>query len=279
MVDQSHTDHRAPFVPLRAVIFDWAGTICDFGSLAPVRALQTLFAAHGVPVSAPEARGPMGRAKRDHIADILALPAVVDRWTRAHGQPPSTADIDRLFAAFLPIQLETIRERAALIPGALGTVRALQARGLKVGSTTGYTKEMMAELRPRAAELGYLPDAVLTVSDVPAGRPAPWMALRCAEQLSVWPLSAVVKVGDTVADVEEGLNAGMWTVAFARCGNEVGLDESELTSLPQAEQDERIEQARRRLKQAGAHFVVDGPADLLATLDVLELRRRRGDRP
>ncbi len=279
MVDATSQAGRGPFVPLKAVIFDWAGTICDFGSLAPVRALQTLFARHGVPISAAEARGPMGRAKRDHIADIVALPDVVQRWNSTHGKPPEDADVDRLFADFLPIQLQTIRERASLIPGALPLMAALRQRGLKIGSTTGYTAEMMAELRPLAARLGYVPDAVLTVSDVPAGRPAPWMALRCAEQLAVWPLSAIVKVGDTVADVEEGLNAGMWTVAFAKCGNELGLDEGELTALPHAELEDRVSKARSRLKQAGAHFVIDGPADLMATLDVLELRRRRGDRP
>lgn len=279
MVDTRSQDGRGPFVPLKAVIFDWAGTICDFGSLAPVLALQTLFSRYGVPISATEARGPMGRAKRDHIADIVALPDVAQRWSRTHGSPPHAGDVDRLFSDFLPIQLQTIRERATLIPGALPMVAELRKRGLRIGSTTGYTAEMMAALRPLAAELGYVPDAVLTVSDVPAGRPAPWMALRCAEQLSVWPLSAIVKVGDTVADVEEGLNAGMWTVAYAKCGNELGLDESELSALPQAEKEERISKARSRLKQAGAHFVIDGPADLVATLDTLELRRRRGDRP
>ena len=279
MLDAHSPDSRVPFVPLKAVIFDWAGTICDFGSLAPVQALQSLFARHGVPISSAQARGPMGRAKRDHISDILAIPDVARRFSEVHGKPPQSADIDRLFADFLPIQLATIRDRASLIPGVLPMLSELRRRGLKVGSTTGYTQEMMAELRPRAAQLGYTPDAVLTVSDVPAGRPAPWMALRCAEQLAAWPLSAVVKIGDTVADVEEGLNAGMWTVGFARCGNEVGLDESELTALPQAAQDERIAQARKRLLQAGAHFVIDGPADLAAQLDVLELRRRRGDRP
>lgn len=265
--------------PLRAVIFDWAGTVLDFGSLAPVRALQTLFAQAGVPVSAAQARGPMGRAKRDHIADILALPDVAERWQAVYGAPPSTADLDRLFAEFLPLQLQTLTERATLIPGVLAMMDALRERGIQIGSTTGYTAEMMAALRPLARAQGYEPAAVVTVSDVNAGRPAPWMALRCAEQLGVWPLSAICKVGDTVADVEEGRNAGMWTIAFARCGNELGLDEPELTSLPAEEQQARLSEARRRLQQAGAHLVIDGPAELPAALETLELRRRRGDRP
>lgn len=269
----------APHTPLAAVIFDWAGTVCDFGSLAPVRALQTLFAQRGVPISAEQARGPMGRAKRDHITDILFLPDVAARWQKTHGVVPSSAEVDRLFADFLPLQLETLRGRAQLIPGVLQMVGALRERGLRIGSTTGYTAAMMAELLPLAKAAGYEPDAVLTVSDVPAGRPAPWMALRCAERLGCWPMSAIVKVGDTVADVAEGLNAGMWTIAFARCGNELGLDESELDALPAAELEDRQEQARNRLRRAGAHLVIDGPSDLCAALDTIELRRRRGDRP
>lgn len=267
------------FVPLRAVIFDWAGTVCDFGSLAPVLALQKLFATAGVPISIEQARGPMGRAKRDHIADVLALPDVSTRWHAVHGHRPLEADIDHLYAQFLPVQLAELRTRATLIPGVLPMAAALRRRGILIGSTTGYTRELMAELAPLAALLGYSPDAIVTVSDVPAGRPAPWMALRCAEQLGAWPLSAVVKVGDTVADVQEGLNAGMWTVGFARCGNEVGLDEASLDALPREQQQRLCDAARSRLRQAGAHFVVDGPAELQSALDTLELRRRRGDRP
>ena len=49
-----------------AVIFDWAGTIVDFGSFAPTQVLVDAFAAAGVAITLDEARGPMGLAKRDH---------------------------------------------------------------------------------------------------------------------------------------------------------------------------------------------------------------------
>ena len=56
---------------LEAVIFDWAGTTVDHGSLAPVRVLVQMFAAHGVPISNAQARRDMGLLKRDHIDRIL----------------------------------------------------------------------------------------------------------------------------------------------------------------------------------------------------------------
>ena len=52
---------------VKAVIFDWAGTLVDFGSIAPVIALSELFAKHGVSLTADEVRAPMGLLKRDHI--------------------------------------------------------------------------------------------------------------------------------------------------------------------------------------------------------------------
>jgi phosphonoacetaldehyde hydrolase len=116
MTDSPASSDSSSFVPLQAVIFDWAGTVCDFGSLAPVLALHKLFAAQGVPITSAQARGPMGRAKRDHIADILGLADVATRWQQVHGSRPGEAEIDRLFAQFLPMQLAELRERAQLIP-------------------------------------------------------------------------------------------------------------------------------------------------------------------
>ena len=62
--------------PIKAVIFDWAGTMVDFGCVAPVEALIDAFAAHGVAISAAEARRDMGRAKHDHVWAILSEPRV-----------------------------------------------------------------------------------------------------------------------------------------------------------------------------------------------------------
>lgn len=264
---------------LRAVIFDWAGTLVDFGSLAPVRALITLFHQHGVEVTPEQARGPMGLHKREHIRRLAALPELAAAWSARHGRAFGESDLDTLYRAFVPLQQRALAERAQPLPGAIELVSALRRRGLRVGGTTGYTAEMMATLQPLAAAQGLELDAVVTASEVPEGRPAPWMALRCAERLQAWPMAALVKVGDTLADIDEGRNAGMWTIALAGCGNELGLDQDELLALPAAEQEARLGAARARLRAAGAHCVVDGPAQVLGALDTLALRIGRGDRP
>ena len=52
---------------LKAAVFDWAGTVIDHGSLAPMGVFVKTFAGFGVAITIAEARGPMGMAKRDHI--------------------------------------------------------------------------------------------------------------------------------------------------------------------------------------------------------------------
>ena len=131
----------------------------------------------------------------------------------------------------IPLQIEALRSRAGLIPGTRETVAWLRARGMKIGSTTGYTEEMMAVLAEAARARGYAPDCIVVPSQAPAGRPAPFMCWRAATLLGVYPPSAIVKVGDTIVDLDEGRNAGMWTVAVAMTGNELGLGPEEAAQL------------------------------------------------
>ncbi|GAB4151558.1 MAG: phosphonoacetaldehyde hydrolase [Candidatus Promineifilaceae bacterium] len=265
--------------PLQAVVLDWAGTTVDYGSCAPAAVFVAVFRQAGVEITAAEARGPMGMHKKDHIREVMRLPRVAAAWAEKHGSSPGKADVQQLYEAFTPRQMAVIVEYADLIPGTLAAIADFRQRGLKIGSCTGYTKEMMAVLIPAAAARGYAPDEVVCGTDVPAGRPQPWMALVNAMRLGVYPMAAVVKIGDTPADVAEGLNAGMWTIAVAKTGNEVGLPEAELNNLPAADRQARLRRAYERLAQAGAHYVVDGIGDVPAILDEIDARLRRGEHP
>ncbi len=105
------------------------------------------------------------------------------------------------------------------------------------------------------------------------------MALQALIKLSISPVEAVVKIGDTAVDVEEGLNGGMWSVGVAVTGNEVGLSAAEYGALPAEEQLRLSKVAAARLLAAGAHYVVDGLADVLPVLDRIEERLAAGDKP
>ena len=264
---------------LEAVVFDWAGTTVDFGSLAPVRVLVEVFTAHGVPISDGEARQDMGLLKRDHIERILHSPEVAGRWAARHGHTPQSEDLDRLFADFIPLQMQCLADYSRLIPGTAEVTSRLRSRHLKIGSTTGYTRPMLDLLLERAAGQGYRPDASLCPDDVGGGRPKPWMCYRLGMEFRLSSSAACVKIGDTPADVAEGRNAGMWTIAVAATGNEIGLSEQEFATLAEDERARRVANARAKLLAAGAHYVINSVAECEGTVDDIERRLGTGDRP
>lgn len=264
---------------LKAVVFDWAGTIVDFGSRAPMGAFVSVFQEFGVSISIDEARGPMGLPKWHHIAALLADPAIASRWAARHGARPGQAEADRIYELFVPLNARIVADYSDLIPGALETVAAVRARGLKVGSTTGYTREIMAALVPVAAANGYVPDNMVCAGDLPEGRPSPLMMYRTFLDLGVYPAASVVKVDDTEPGIAEGLAAGTWTVGVAVSGNAMGLSRAEVEALPELEFAERRSAARAKLLRAGAHVVIDSVAELLPVLDDVEGRLARGERP
>ena len=265
--------------PLKAVILDWAGTTMDYGCFAPAVVFVDVYQRKNVPISIEQARIPMGAHKKVHIRELSLMEDVAARWQEAHGQKPSEDDIETMFQDFVPLQLECLADYADLIPGTIEAVARFRKRGLKIGSSTGYTGEMMELLLEQARKRGYEPDASVCASDVPAGRPQPWMCLENAKKLGVYPMESIVKIGDTLPDVWEGLNAGMWTIGLAKTGNEMGLTLKEIDALDPETGRRRLKRAYDRLAQAGAHYVVDGIGDVEPVLDEIQARLSRGDKP
>lgn len=262
---------------LKAVVFDWAGTMIDFGSRAPVVALCKVFDAAGIPISEAEARVDMGMAKSDHIAAILAMPRVRDAWMAVHARAPDAADVQRLFADIGPMMREAARECAQLIPGAADVATRLRADGVKIGSCTGYTRDMMADILPLAEAQGYRPDMLVCAGETQAGRPSPLMLWKNLVELGAWPSTACVKVDDAEVGIAEGRAAGVWTIGVAASGNCVGLAEEAFAALPAAERTARVARARTMLEKAGAHLVIDTIADLPGALARLPIGQNLPD--
>jgi phosphonoacetaldehyde hydrolase len=264
---------------LQAVVFDWAGTIVDHGSRAPMGVFVEVFRRFGVEISVAEARAPMGLPKWHHIQAVGQQPDVAERWRAAHGRDFADTDVDKIYDVFTPLNVEVVPQFADIIPGALETVAACRARGLKIGSTTGYNRPIMQVLAPLAADAGYVPDNLVCAGDLSQGRPSPLMMHRCFAELGVWPAAAVVKVDDTLPGIEEGLNAGTWTVGLSVSGNAMGLSADELAALSPEEFVERRAEAARELARGGAHYVIDSVADLIPVLDMIEGHLARGGQP
>lgn len=268
-VDAALSDTQAPpplTTKFTAVLFDLAGTSIDCGCLAPVDVFVEVFRRRGVTVSEASARAPMGTHKREHIRRMCVDPVVTAAWIAARGTPPTDADIDAMYAEAEPLQIACLPRHASPIPGFVDVATRLRNAGVRLGATTGYTAPMAEVLRPLIAAQGWEPEVLVCASDVPAGRPAPYMNQLAAMSLGVEDVRRVVVVGDTVVDMAAARNAGMWAVGVALTGNEVGLGWDALCALPDAERRTLRDRAAERLRAAGAHVVIDTVADLPGAL-------------
>jgi phosphonoacetaldehyde hydrolase len=268
-----------PDLTVRLVIFDWAGTTVDHGSIAPITALVAAFSELGLDLTERDARGPMGLQKRDHICELLRLPSIADQWKRTSGREPTPADAMAIYERFLPLQHVEAKRRTKLIPGMLECYAALRKLGIGIGTTTGYPRTIGESVAVAARAQGFHPDHCVFPDEVPAGRPAPWMIFRNLEATGIFPAASVVKVGDTVPDIEEGRNAGAWSIGVTDTGSEIGLDLDAWLALPEAERRQRSQAAGEKLLRAGAHAVVRSVADLPRLIGDLNSRLQRGERP
>lgn len=241
---------------IKLVIFDWAGTTIDHGCFAPISAFIKAFQACGVELSSAQARGPMGLHKKDHIRTLFQLDDIAQQWEAAHKRSWTEEDVQQIYETFMPLQIKEAQEYTDLVPGLCDALAQLRERGIKIGSTTGYPRVVADPVLKAAKAQGYEPDFSMCADEVPAGRPAPWMIYRNMEALNVFPPSAVVKVGDTVPDIEAGLNAGTWTVGLTQTGSEVGLTVAEFDALSDEQRASILQTAETKLKNAGAHFVI-----------------------
>jgi len=255
---------------IRAIFLDWAGTAVDHGSIAPVHALENIFHQFGIAVPRPLIRRYMGLAKKDHVRKLLEEPEVKQQWRALRNAVPQERDVDSIYAGFEPQMMEVLS--ASVISGVADAVEAMRARGMKIAGTTGYTRSMLDRLEVLAATQGYRTDRSLAPEDAGGGRPYPWMCYRLAIDLRIYPLSSCVKIGDTESDIQEGLNAGMWTIGVTRSGNTVGLSEADWLQLDPREQAKLLACAEQELRAAGAHYTAETVAHALPLLDEIERR-------
>lgn len=268
---------------VKAVVLDWAGTVLDCGVYSPAVVFIDVFEREGVPITMEEARGPMGAHKKVHIRKLTQMPSIRKRWHEKFGKYPTEEDVDRMFANFVPAQLACLEKYTDMITGAVDTVEELQKkRGLKIGSTTGFTTPMVDVLKKAAVKQGYKPDVYVAADEVPQARPFPYMVWLNAIRLDVSPISSIVKVDDTADGVMEGLTAGCWTVGLARTGNYMGMNEKELAELEQKDPDQFKRLLTRSydiLGNAGAHYVIDDITSLPRVIDDINRRMADGQTP
>lgn len=263
---------------IKLAVFDWAGTTVDYGCFAPVQVFLEIFKEKGIDVTLEEARAPMGLLKIDHIKAMLFGERVAGLWREKYKRDWNEEDVNEMYSSFETKLFMILADYTEPVPHCVETMKKLREMGIKIGSTTGYTQEMMEIVTAGAGERGYTPDFYITPSSVPAGRPAPYMIYQNMLVLEEWDSDCVIKVGDTISDIKEGRNAKVWTVGLLKGSSELGLSKDEVDSMNEAELKERMEVVAEKMLGAGAHLVIEDISKVPMAIEIINKRLAAGER-
>jgi phosphonoacetaldehyde hydrolase len=264
---------------VQLVVADMAGTLTDYGSSAPAAAFVELFNRHDIKATDAEARVPMGLQKREHVETMLKMTSIADQWIAKLGHPWTESELDELYAEFIGIQLSILPDYNELIPGIQEAIATIKNQGIAVAGTTGYDNEMMRIVVNGMADLGVVLDAAVCAEDVANGRPAPWMIFRAMEATQTSPPCNVIKIGDTLPDIEAGVRAGVWSIGVTDTGNMAGCNKSSWDALLESEQNSCRAKATEEMKNAGAHYLLKSVADLPSLIAKIDDRITAGEKP
>jgi phosphonoacetaldehyde hydrolase len=276
-----HLEEKRYKGKVQAVILDWSGTTADAYVVAPAVVFVEVFKRQKVEISMVEARGPMGLRKDLHIKALTEVDEIKERWKKIHGKYPEQSDVDRMFADFVPLQLDCLRKYTTLLPGVAEVTQRLQKQGIKIGSTTGFVRSMVDILEEDSAKQGYKPDASVAGDEVTNGaRPSPHMVYKNLDMLNITPIQSVVKVDDTASGVGEAVNAGCWGIGVTRYSNYMDVDTPEDgKKLSEDEIKKRVAKTKDILEKAGAHYILESLADIEPVIEDINKRLARGERP
>jgi len=281
-IKNNYVYSRKCYGPLRGVIFDWSGTTIDKYSIAPVEAFCKLFYYFGIKITPDEARKPMGLKKDEHIRMTLKNPSVSDRWYSHYNKYPNEKDVKNLYSKFVPLQKDIIKDYCYVIPGTQKTINDLKKDyKLKIGLTTGFTSDISNVILNEVNNYGLLFDSIVSGDDVKNGnRPNPFMIYKNMENLNISPPECIVKVDDTTNGIEEGLEAGCWTVGVSRYSTYMNIDnhrhESKLGNKSILEKNEI---SKNILRRSCAHYVVNDINEIPYVVKDINYRLSKGEKP
>lgn len=255
---------------IKCVIFDWAGTVVDFGSYAPVKAFKDSFEAFNIKVSDKEIREPMGMLKWNHIEAVLKMPNISEQWLSVYGRNWDKNDVDMVYDKSEKTIMSILHNYANLKPYVLETIKMLKQKGIKIGSTTGYTNEMMEVIAPIAEKNGYKPDIWFSPNSVNNfGRPYPYMIFKNLEHLNILSVNEVVKIGDTIADIKEAKNAGVIAIGIIEGSSLMGLSQEEFENMSELEIEKICNNVEKEYFSNGADYVIKNLSELEVLIESL----------
>tara|TARA_E500000178_G_scaffold109397_1_gene109133 strand:- start:425 stop:1216 length:792 start_codon:yes stop_codon:yes gene_type:complete len=257
---------------IEAIVFDLAGTIIDFGSLAPSKVLIHIFNKFGITISRKEAVGPMGIEKRAHISQLINSKKISLFWKKKYNKKPGKQEIDKLFKLFNPELKKIIKHHSKLISGCKKTINFLKRKKIKLAVNTGYSEEILKIILSELKKQGFYPDISYSSSHANIGRPSAEIIYKIFSELNITMGSNCIKVDDTIPGLLEGVNAGMWVVGVIFSGNEFGKTEVEFNKLSSKDKIIFRKRVTNKFKRIGAHYVIDTIKDLPKTIELIDSR-------
>lgn len=263
---------------IELAVFDWAGTTVDYGCFAPVKVFLEIFKEKGIEVTISEARAPMGLLKIDHIKAMLSGERILKLWEEKYKRTWNMEDVNEMYRSFEDKLFKILAEYTTPVPYCIETIKTLRNSGIKIGSTTGYTQEMMNIVVLEAEKKGYAPDFYITPSSTPSGRPYPYMIFENMNKLNVGDLDCVIKIGDTISDIKEGRNAKVWTVGIIKGSSELGLSLEEIEKISDDELKKKMTEVEVKMLSAGAHMVVEDISKIPMAIEIINNKLIAGER-
>jgi phosphonatase-like hydrolase len=192
---------------IRMVVFDMAGTTVDENNIV-YKTLQQVINAAGFDFSLEQVLTEgAGKEKLTAIKDILALA----------GSRPDKDVANKIYTSFtteLAIAYDSFELKPQ--PGAEELFKVLKEKDILVVLNTGYNQATADSILQKLDwQIGLQIDELVTASNVTNNRPDPDMILLAMKEFRITDAKEVVKIGDSIIDIEEGKNAG--------CGLSIGI--------------------------------------------------------
>jgi phosphonoacetaldehyde hydrolase len=255
---------------IKLLVGDFSGTIIDRYSLAPITAFQNAFKKHNINISNAEIRKYMGLKKREHIEHVLKTSNI----------SVNNKLVDQYYNEFeseLKNLLINYPSYTQLLPYTKETIQYLKIcnKNLKFGITTGFPKNMIPPITKslHIQDFEWMINSIVAADEVPHSRPHADGINKIMKQYNITNPHEVIKIGDTPADMAEGLNAGAYTIGLVKYNNKMGEAVDNINDDKSRMDAKLLKDAYYDLEKVRPHFVIHDIRKLPTVFGMIEYRK------
>lgn len=263
---------------IRCVIFDLGGTLIDKYSMSPLVNLRKAFSYQKINLCNSLITKDMGMKKLDHIYALSKEDEFKNQFKQVYKRHHEETDLYDIYNIFSSLQRQSLRTKVEIIPETKKAINILKERDIKIGITTGFSKDQMNIALDLLHKHDIIPDSAVSStcfynSGKPMlSRPSPYMIYNIMDELQINNPKHVLKVDDTCVGIQEGKNAGCLTVGVARWSINMNIySEEEKSQLTDTIIQEKLTKSRKMLLTKDPTYLINTLDELQHCLDPLYL--------